>query len=219
MICVCRFYIKYQTEDILYNMKKQLIHIHGGSPYDSYEDYIESLEEKVIEDPLKVFSNELSWSRRYIEFLHDDWQVIRPDMPCSNNAKYIEWKIWFEKYIPFLQNNIILVGHSLGATFLAKYLSTHTLPVTIEQIHFVAGAYTCEADFDLHNIDMQLVQKQCKNIRIYHSKDDFIVPYSASDMFLQALPKATLVTFTDRGHFLQAEFPELIQNILEIDNI
>ena len=52
-------------------------------------------------------------------------------MPLKEDAKYEDWKIYFERYIPFLRNDCILVGSSLGAMFLAKYLSENKFPKKI----------------------------------------------------------------------------------------
>ena len=52
-------------------------------------------------------------------------------MPLQDNAKYEEWKILFERYIPHLKDNVILMGNSLGGIFLAKYLSENKFPKKI----------------------------------------------------------------------------------------
>ena len=40
--------------------------------------------------------------------------IIKPYMPCKDNAKYIERKIHFERYLPFINTKTILIGKSLG---------------------------------------------------------------------------------------------------------
>ncbi len=197
-------------------MTKQLIHIHGGNSWRSYDDYLAYLNEKVV-DP-NIIKN-IRWRQRYLESLGEDWQIISPQMPSPQNVKYIEWAIWFEKYIPFLQDGVVLVGHSLGVVFLAKYLSENTLPVKVSQLHLVAGIYgdtVKEKTFDFSD-DLSSIERQCESIYIYHSQDDMVVPYEHAGMYAKALPKAKLITFTDRGHFLQSEFPELMENILQND--
>lgn len=55
---------------------------------------------------------------------------------------------------------------------------------------------------------------KAEQIFIYHSTDDPVVPYSHAEKIAAYLPSAKLVTFTDRGHFSQSEFPELLENII-----
>jgi predicted alpha/beta hydrolase family esterase len=54
-------------------------------------------------------------------------------MPNKQNAQYEEWKLVFEKIIDKLDENFILIGHSLGAMFIVKYLSENTISKTIEK--------------------------------------------------------------------------------------
>lgn len=57
------------------------------------------------------------------ESLKSTYQIIRPEMPNKNMASYKAWKIWFEKIFPYLNDeDLVMVGHSLGAMFLIKYL-------------------------------------------------------------------------------------------------
>jgi hypothetical protein len=49
-------------------------------------------------------------------------------MPNPMNARYNEWKILFKKIVLLLDDNVILIGHSLGAIFLVKYLSENKFP-------------------------------------------------------------------------------------------
>ncbi len=191
-------------------MKKQLIHIHGGESFDTYDDYMAFLKGYDIGEISS--EKQIKWRDRYEEFLGDNWQIIRPQMPSPRNAKYNEWEIWFNKHVPYLQDGVILVGHSLGANFLAQYLSGNTLPIKIGQIHLVAGCYGWHGGFKLSDV-LPNIEQQCDNIFIYHSKDDDVVSYDSAEKYKSALPKAKLITFTNRKHFLQSEFPELIKNI------
>jgi len=45
--------------------------------------------------------------------------------------------------------------------------------------------------------------------------DDDSVPYTHAEKIKSYLPKAKLITFKNNGHFWQAEFPELLENILK----
>ena len=48
---------------------------------------------------------------------------------------------------------------------------------------------------------------------IWSSKDDPIVPYQHSVRIQSQIVGSQLRMFVDKGHFNQAEFPELIQEI------
>lgn len=189
---------------------KQLVHIHGGEWFDSYNEYFKYLENKEIDDPREP--GMIKWRDRYEEFLEEDWLVIRPQMPSPRNAKYIEWELWFEKYIPYIEDGVILVGHSLGATFLTQYLSEKRFPKEIASLHLVAPEFSGKGGFGLKS-DFVLQRNPTGSIYVYHSKDDSVVPFADAEKFKQALPEAELVVFEDRGHFLQEDFPELIERI------
>lgn len=62
-------------------------------------------------------------------------------MPNGNNAQYIEWKIWFERLLPFLNDGVILIGHSLGGIFLAKYLSENNFSIKVRAAILIAAPF------------------------------------------------------------------------------
>ena len=194
------------------NNKKQIIIIHGGEAWDTHEEYIKYLNDYDFtkEKLNKILSRR--WKDNLQEILGDDFQVIKPQMPSKSNAKYNEWAIWFEKLFPYLNKNIILIGHSLGANFLAKYLSENIMKSTIDQIHLVAGCYGWKGGFELADSLVQ-IEKQSADIFLYQSMDDPLVDFTDAEKYQVALPSATFVKFDDRGHFLQEEFPEIIENV------
>ena len=121
--------------------KQQVVHIHGGSPWNTYEDYINDLMNKKV-NISSTFKTK-RWHYNYPEFLSENiFQIIRLDMPCKQNAHYNEWKIWFERHIEFMDDDIVLVGHSLGGNFLAKYLAEENINLKIKQLHLVAPSCT-----------------------------------------------------------------------------
>ena len=129
--------------------------------------------------------------------------------------------MWFEKLIPFLNENVSLVGHSLGALFLAKYFSEERFPKKVRAAFLVAAPYNRAndapsiAEFVLPD-SLALLEQQVGKIFFYHSKDDPIVPFSELAKYQKALPSATARVFDDRSHFNQETFPELVVDIKSI---
>lgn len=61
-----------------------------------------------------------------------------PQFPNKQNAQYEEWKILFGKILNALDDNIILIGNSLGAIFLVKYLSENKIDKKIQKTILLA---------------------------------------------------------------------------------
>ncbi len=204
-------------------MKKQVLVIHGGETFPLYENYLEYLQNYEI-DFKEIKDKNNGWKKHLQEDLGDKFEVIQPQMPSPRNAKYLEWKIWLGKYLPFLSENIVLIGHSLGGIFWIKYLSENKFPVKISQLHLVAAPFGDNnfsdkiqqyelADFNFSLKNLCKTENQVENIFIYHSKDDDVVPFADMEKYSEKLPKAKKNIFKNRGHFLTEKFPEIIERI------
>jgi predicted alpha/beta hydrolase family esterase len=198
-------------------MKKQVLFIHGGEAFSDYDAFIESLKSDTV-DPYQTRSKR--WHQRLSDDLGDAYEVFLPQMPNSENAKYLEWKIWFEKYIPFLHDGVILIGHSQGGYFLVKYLLEKGFPVSITGLYLVAAPFEPDdfggedgGDFNFDTTQVPKLEDAAERTVLFHSKDDFVVSFSHAVKYKKALPEATLVLLEDRGHFWQEKFPELIADI------
>jgi predicted alpha/beta hydrolase family esterase len=141
-------------------------------------------------------------------------------MPLQDDAKYRDWKIHFERYLPLLRKNFILIGSSLGGIFLAKYLSEHKLYKKALSTYLVCAPF----DWTLSTedlvggfrlkADLSLIERNCKNLHLLFSKDDDIVPVSHAEKYRKKLKKAHIVIYkSKRGHFTVPTFPEIIRMI------
>lgn len=197
-------------------MKKQVFVIHGGDPQESYEKYLEFLRNYPVNFERHAIRKN-DFQLNLPKDLGEDFEVLVPEMPNKRNAKYEEWKIWFEKFFQFLNDNVILVGGSLGGTFLAKYLAENQFPKKIKAVFLIAGCFEDLPNEPLFDFSLpkslSKIAPQTDKIFLYHSKDDNVVPFSHLAKFQQALPKATVRVFEDRQHFNQAELPELVADI------
>lgn len=201
---------------------KQLIYIGGGDCFRSENDLCEALKEWTY-----VPFQDKKRRRDQLETeLKDQFEIETPNMPNIYNARYKERKIWFEKILPYLNDEkLVLVGHSLWCLFLAKYLSENKFPKKIQQLHLIAAIFDGEdlpedenylADFTFDPAWLVNLEKQVDKIFLYHSKDDPMVPFVHAEKFQSHLPKAKLMVFADRGHFNLPEFPELLENIRRV---
>ena len=197
-------------------MKKQVLVLHGGTLHETYEDYFRYLEEYPLEKIL--YKKEKRWKELLPERLGENFEVIAPSMPSTYTYNYEEWVVWIEKYFPILRDNVTLVGHSLGASFWLKYLNEKDFPVSIKSLHLVAAATDSTPEEPMGNFitpeTLDGLTKRCSEVIIYHSRDDELVPYSQSEKLQRLLPDADLHIFDDRGHFIEDNLPEIVENIL-----
>lgn len=193
---------------------RQVIAIHGGDVFATYEEYIANLK------AMRIDFNRgqgKGWKQTLQESLGERFEVILPRMPNASNAKYEEWKIWFEKYIPYMRDGLVLVGHSLGGIFLAKYLSENTLPVRIDAAFLVAAPYELDSERRIVEFtlpaSLKLLESQTGKLYLFQSTDDPVVDFGELAKYQAALPSAETVIFSDRGHFDQESLPELVERI------
>ncbi len=203
--------------------KKQVLHIHGGTTWPNREAlraYLATYSvERIVE---KMRRQGTSWRDTLPVALGDAYEVLLPQMPVAQYARYEEWALWFKKLIPLLRNDVVLIGHSLGGVFLAKYLTEHVLPVRVAQLHLVAAPIEDTpneplCDFGIEDPqELVVIEQRVHSIMIYHSEDDAVVPFKDGVAYAHYLPNAAFVRFIDRGHFLQEDFPELIASIKDV---
>ena len=190
--------------------------IHGGMTFKNKADYLRFLKTRQISIEKKI-----KWGEEYLDKeLGKGFEIIRPRMPLQDDAKYYDWKIYFEKHIPYLRNNIILIGGSLGGIFLAKYLSEHKFPKKILSTYLVCPPFDntvvgedLVGGFKLKS-DLSLIEKNSRNLYLLFSKDDDIVPVSQAEKYRKKLKNAKIIVYKSKnGHFKISKFPEIVRMI------
>ncbi len=197
-------------------MTTQLFYVGGGYTFKTREDYLNHL--TTIAPSIE---RRISWNGEYLrKQLGSAFHVIKPRMPCQDFAQYEEWKLFFERFFDQLEDDIILIGSSLGGIFLAKYLSENTFPKKIGSVYLICPPFDDSlpgedlvGGFELGD-DLSLIEKNCSDVTLLFSKDDDVVPLSHAEKFKEKLPDAKFVIFESKnGHFQIEEFPEIIEMI------
>jgi uncharacterized protein len=85
-------------------MKEEILFIHSAGPQGYHEG-----------------SNYLvSYLQNHLE---PSYEIVLPEMPDPENPHYKEWKRTLNGVFDSVNDDLILIGHSLGASVLLKYLS------------------------------------------------------------------------------------------------
>lgn len=197
--------------------KIDILYIHGGMTFRNQKSYLKFLSR----DKDIYLEDKITWTGKYLtEKLGKKTRIIRPKMPLADNARYIDWKIYFERYLPSLNKKYILIGQSLGATFLAKYLSENKLVRKALAVYLVAPPFdntlTGEdlvGGFNLKS-NLSLISKNTDKLVLMFSRDDDCVPLSHSKKYREKLPEAIIKIYKNKkGHFKITKFPEIVNMI------
>ena len=192
---------------------KQICVIHGGSTYDSDSDFLAQLETQELDYTRLLYRPR--WNNWLGETL-TEYDVLLPSFPNGSNAKYSEWSLYFSKILPFLSKNAILVGHSLGGIFLAKYLNEHP-ELHFSKVALIAAPFNDETEESLASFklpgDMSQLTHAADAFHLFQSKDDFVVPFAELQKYQAILPNSVSTVFEDRGHINTPTFPELVEFI------
>ena len=164
------------------------------------------------------------WNGAYLdEKLGKNFTVIRPRMPLQDNARYGEWAIHFERYIPKLRNGVILIGESLGGIFLAKYLSEHAFPKKIRATYLICPPFDNSlpgedlvGGFRLKS-NLSRIERNSPNTSLLFSRNDDVVPVTHAKKYAAKLKSARIVVYKHvKGHFQISEFPEIVEMIRRV---
>jgi predicted alpha/beta hydrolase family esterase len=196
--------------------KTQIFIVHGGDTFKNRKTYQKFLKTR----PVSV-KKRIKWQDEYLDKkLGKNFEIIRPRMPLQDNAVYEDWKIHFERFLPYLKNNIILIGNSLGGMFLAKYLSENKFPKKILSTYLVCPSFDNSLPrYDLVNgftlkLDLSLIEKNSLNLYLLFSKDDMVVPIEHAEKYRNKLKNSKIIIYKSKnGHFNVSTFPEIIKMI------
>lgn len=196
--------------------KPQILLVHGGMTFKNKKDFLFFLKNRKISIDKKI-----RWYDSYLDKqLGSRFEIIRPAMPLKENAKYKDWKIHFERYLPYLRNDLVLIGGSLGGVFLAKYLSEHKFPKRVRSVYLVCPPFdnTLSGEdllggFKLKS-NLTLLEKNSKNLYLLFSEDDDVVTVNHAEKYRKKLEKAQIIVYESKnGHFKISEFPEIVRMI------
>ncbi len=169
--------------------------------------------------------NWFPWLKQELQPL--GYNVIIPQFPTPENQTAEAWFEVFEKYLEFYTSETILIGHSLGGTFILNILQKYdtkvagaylvAAPIGIPFVKFI------EADkpFTKDGFDWGKIKSNSKVFEVFHSDNDPYVGINNAEEIVKNLG-IKLSFMAGAGHFNEAagytKFPELLEKINAHEN-
>ncbi len=181
-------------------MKRQVLFVHGAGEGAHEED------------------EKLAASLRHA--LGSEYDVRSPQMPDEDDPEVGAWKEKISGELAVMDGAAILVGHSVGALVLLKYLSEEAMEEPAAGLFLVATPYLgtggWEVEEDALREDFASELPEGLPVFFYHGREDEVVPFEHLALYAEALPRATVREFDGRGHQFDEDLSEVALDIQEL---
>jgi predicted alpha/beta hydrolase family esterase len=181
-------------------MKKHVLFIQGGGD-NGYE-----ADAKMV-DSLKAA-------------LGNGYEVSYPELPGDESVSDFGWPGQIGAAINAIKGDVILVGHSLGASLMLKYLSETKIQKKISGIFLIATPFWSGDEDWVKGLTLQhdFSGKLPENIPIflYHSMDDEEVPFEHLSLYAQKLPQAIVHEIKKGGHQFNDDLKFVAKDIIAL---
>ncbi|MCB8944000.1 MAG: alpha/beta fold hydrolase [Ardenticatenaceae bacterium] len=152
-----------------------------------------------------------------------EYQVLYPQMPNEGDPDYELWKGQIKKELAALDDKAMIIGHSLGGSFLLKYLAEEQIEKRIAGLFLMAAPYWGGDGWQYEGYEQITLPEsfasklpQGAPIFLYHSRDDEIVPFAHLALYAEKLPQATIREFDGHGHQFNNDLSEVAADMLNL---
>ncbi len=179
-------------------MMKQILFIHGGGDngYEADKPLIASLKKEI----------------------GSDYHMQYPELKSDKSLPDFGWGKQISKEIDGMKGDFFLVGHSLGASMLLKYLTEETVNKNIKAIFLAATPFWSDNEDWKQGLKLKenFEEKLPNHIPIffYHTKDDEEVPFSHLMQYKQKIQNAIFCEIKNGGHQFDNGLSEVAKDIM-----
>lgn len=158
------------------------------------------------------------WLKRELEAR--DWEVSIPAMPDTDHPRQTAWTATIAQLVGTPDAHTYLVGHSLGATAILRYLESLPIGQSVAGAMFVAGPTANHRQFpEIDNFfsapfDWPTIAARSRRFVALHSDNDEYVPVADAAVYGREL-QAELIVLSKMGHFSQADGCRVLPIVLD----
>lgn len=179
--------------------------------------YVDKSEYLNEDFPSASNSHWMPWTQK--QLLINGIKADTPEVPVPYE---MDWESWVREVERFdINEDTILVGHSMGGGFWVRYL--HENPeIKVKQVVLVAPWLNIEHEIDSDFFDFDINKELCQQaeeIVIFNSDNDAPEVHTSVEILRAKLSDVKYIEFHNYGHFCFRDlktdaFPELIREIV-----
>ena len=146
--------------------------------------------------------------------LSDNFMILFPKIQKPNTPTYTKYSEMFASSFAKITGPVILVGHSLGASTLLKYLSEEKPNIQISGLFLVSTPYwkSNMKEFQLED-NFQRFLKDIPKTFLYHSKNDPYVDFENLTFYKRAFKTAIVRELPGNEHTFPKGLPKMVSDI------
>src|SRR5437879_13863963 len=156
------------------------------------------------------------WDDKLVESLRrelgSNFEIRYPRMPNEGNPGYVAWKATLEKELATLDDDAILVGHSLGGTILINALAQSRSERQFGANFLIAAPFVGAGGWPSEDMnpppDLGARLPRDVPVFIYHGLDDETAPPSHAELYARAIPQAHVRRLPHRHRRLNNDLTE-----------
>ena len=149
--------------------------------------------------------------------LGETYEVRYPEMHVDETLSDFGWVGQIGKEISGINGAVILVGHSLGASMLLKFLSENEIPKKIEGVFLISTPFWSGDEDWVQGLSLQdhFADRLSKDVPFffYHCRDDEEIAFAHLDLYRQKLPRAIFREIPTGGHQLNNDLTIVARDI------
>jgi predicted alpha/beta hydrolase family esterase len=148
--------------------------------------------------------------------LGPDYEIHYPVMPRESTPDYSAWNPFLIELLAPMGADVILVGHSVGATIVVWSLAENQPYQKLAGVFLIAppfvgaGGWQIEGFTPPRDIGAKIPDVP---IYLYHGQEDEIVPFAHVDLYARALPQAFIRRLAGRDHQLNNDLSDVARDI------
>lgn len=181
-------------------MKKQILFIQGGGDngYESDKSLVRSFQEEI----------------------GNNYTIHYPELNSDESAPDFGWLKEIEKEIAKMKSDFFLVGHSLGASMLLKFLSENPAAKNIKGVFLIATPFWSGTEDWKQGLKLKEKFEEHLPTHIpfflYHAKDDEEVPFSQFNKYREKLSGAIFHESKTGGHQFDSNLYLIVKDITSL---
>ena len=147
--------------------------------------------------------------------LGPDYEIQYPRMPNESDPRYDKWKASLERQLATLDDDAILVGHSIGGTILVNVLAAQPTKRKFGALFLVSAPFVGEGGWRGNDFETprEIAMRLDGPVYVYHGLDDATAPPAHADLYRRAIPQARVHRLPGRDHQLGNDLGEVARAI------